>query len=255
MPGSPLRRRRPGRPPGRARLAVAGNAAVEGDLVQQVIEHLRGKIVSGSHPPGTTLPSEGDLARSLGISRTVIREAMRSLRSQGLIEMRQGARPRVARVDAGPSAEALRLLLQRSQFSLLQLTEARRPLESAIARHAASRASADQIAALETAIDELRRAKNLDARVAADVRFHNLLAVASGNPVFTVLLETLGRLLVASRKRTIRAAGPEPAIIGHTAILAAVARHDPDAAEAAMLDHLAWAEQDIRAAANVRPSS
>jgi DNA-binding FadR family transcriptional regulator len=234
---------------------VAGNAAVEGDLVQQVIEHLRDKIVSRSHPPGTTLLSEGDLARSLGTSRTVIREAMRSLRSQGLIEMRQGARPRVARVDAGPSAEALRLLLQRSQLSLLELTEARRPLESAIARHAASRASADQIAALETAIDELRRAKNLDARVAADVRFHNLLAVASGNPVFNVLLETLGRLLVASRKRTIRAAGPEPAIIGHTAILAAVARHDPDAAEAAMLDHLGWAEQDIRAAANVRPGS
>jgi DNA-binding GntR family transcriptional regulator len=67
--------------------------------------------------------------------------------------------------------------------------------------------------------------------------------------VFTVLLETLGRLLVESRKRTIRTAGPEPAIVGHAAILAAIARHDPDAAEAAMLAHLGWAEQDIKAAA------
>jgi DNA-binding FadR family transcriptional regulator len=85
-----------------------------------------------------------------------------------------------------------------------------------------------------------------DRRVAADVRFHELLAETTGNPVFTVLLKTLGGLLGESRRRTIRTAGVEPALIGHREILAAVERHDPHAADAAMRRHLDWAEDDIR---------
>lgn len=246
MPLAVRRRRPPGRPPGKARLAARRNAVIEGDLVAQVIGHLREQIVAGSYTAGMSLPSEGRLAESLAVSRTVIREAMRSLRSQGLIVMSQGARPRVASVDSRPTVEALAVLLQRSQTTLLQLTEARRPLESAIARHAAARATPGQIAALQQAVDDLRQAKTLEARVAVDLRFHGLLAEATGNPVFAVLLDTLGRLLAASRKRTIRAAGPQPAVEGHAAILAAVARRDPAAAEAAMLEHLAWAEAHLR---------
>jgi len=140
--------RRPGRPPGKARLAVAGKTEPEGDLVSQVIDHLRKEIVSGSCAAGMSLPSEGSLAESLGVSRTVIREAMRSLRSQGLIVMSQGARPRVAEVDLRPTVESLELLLKRSRTTLLQLTEVRRPLESMIARLAAKRVSDTQIAAL-----------------------------------------------------------------------------------------------------------
>jgi len=67
----PRRARRPGRPPGKSRLAVAGRAAAEGDLVAQVIGHLRKEIVSGSYAAGMSLPSEGDLAKSLTVSRTV----------------------------------------------------------------------------------------------------------------------------------------------------------------------------------------
>ena len=256
MPPSKSKRpRRPGRPPGKARLAVAGKAEPEGDLVAQVIDHLRKEIVSGSYSAGMSLPSEGSLAETLAVSRTVIREAMRSLRSQGLIVMSQGARPRVAEVDAGPAVESLGLLLTRSRTTLLQLTEVRQPLESRIAALAAERASAAQITALEAAIDDLEQATSLGGRVEADIRFHDLLAEATGNPVFGVLLKAIGGLLDQSRRRTIKAAGLEPAIIGHREILAAVARHDTQAAEAAMRRHLDWAAHDIRAAANKgRPS-
>lgn len=242
-------RRRPGRPPGKARLAVAGKAEPEGDLVAQVIDHLRKGIVSGSYAAGMSLPSEGSMADSLAVSRTVIREAMRSLRSQGLIVMGQGARPRVAEVDLRPAVESLELLLKRSRTTLLQLTEVRRPLESTIARLAAERATVAQTASLQAAIADLEQATTLADRVDADIRFHHLLAEATGNPVFSVLLQTLGGLLVASRRRTIRAAGPKPAIVGHRQILAAVQRHDAKAAENAMRRHLDWAEEDIKAAA------
>lgn len=212
----------------------------------QVIDHLRGGIVSGSYPPGMALPSEGRLAETLAVSRTVIREAMRSLRSQGLVVMSQGARPRIAAIDHGPTVESLDLLLRRSRTTLLQLTEVRRPLESTIACHAATRATAADVAALRASIADLERATNLESRVAADVRFHERLAVATGNPVFTVLLKTLGGLLGESRRRTIRTAGVEPALIGHREILDAVERHDPHAAETAMRRHLDWAEDNIR---------
>ena len=92
--------------------------------------------------------------------------------------------------------------------------------------------------ALAAAIDDLETASTLKGRVEADIRFHELLAAAAGNPVFTVLLKTLGGLLVESRRRTIQAVGPEPALVGHRDILAAVTRHDPAAAEAAMRRHL-----------------
>ena len=65
-------RRAPGRPPGRRRLG--GPAAPPGDLVAQVIDHVRGEIVSGARGPGTPLPSEGSLAESLAVARTVIRD-------------------------------------------------------------------------------------------------------------------------------------------------------------------------------------
>ncbi len=238
--------RRSGRPPGKARLAVGGKAEPEGDLVSQVIDHLRKEIVSGSYAAGTTLPSEGSMAESLAVSRTVIREAMRSLRSQGLIVMSQGARPRVAEVDLRPTVESFELLLKRSRTTLLQLTEVRRPLEATIAGLAAERAGDAHIAALQAAIDDLERATTLADRVDADIRFHDQLAEATGNPVFSVLLKTLGGLLEASRRRTIQSAGPKPALIGHREILAAIRKSDAKAAEAAMRRHLDWAEDDIK---------
>lgn len=245
MPARIRRRRAPGRPPGTPRLRGKGRKSAAGDLVTQVIDHLRRGIVSGSFSPGMALPSEGRLAETLAVSRTVIREAMRSLRSQGLVVMSQGTRPRIAALDPGPTVESLDLLLRRSRTTLLQLTEVRRPLESAIAGHAATRATESDVATLRASIIDLERAPNLETRVAADVRFHELLAEATGNPVFTVLLKTLGGLLGESRRRTIRTAGVEPALIGHREILAAVERHEPQAAATAMRRHLDWAEDNI----------
>jgi GntR family transcriptional repressor for pyruvate dehydrogenase complex len=251
------KRQRPGRPgrrPGKARLAMAGKGEPVGDLVAQVVDHLRKEIVSGSSAAGMSLPSEGSIAESLAVSRTVIREAMRSLRSQGLIVMSQGARPRVAEVDAGPTIQSLGLLLERSRATLLQVTEVRQPLETRIAALAAERATELQIKALEASIGDLERATSLGGRIEADIRFHDLLAEATGNPVFTVMLKAIGGLLDESRRRTIKAAGPGPAIIGHRRILAAVARRDPQAAEAAMRRHLDWAAHDIVRAAKKRRS-
>lgn len=218
------------------------------DMVAEVLQQLGDQIMSGGFGPEGVLPPEGTLAETLGVSRTVIREAMRMLRAQGLVEVSQGRAPRVK--PAGPEAAiaSLGLLLRRSEGTLLHLIEARRPLESEIARLAAERATAEQIERLEEENARLRGAEGLDERVEADVRFHRVLAESAGNPVFCLLLETIAGLLRESRRQTIAESGIEIAHAGHGDILDAVRRHDAERAKHAMLEHLQLAERDLRAA-------
>ena len=216
------------------------------NLVQTVVEQLRGQILEQRFGPEVELPPEGNLCEAFCVSRTVIREAMRTLRAQGLVEVSQGRPPRVKRADPQVTIDSLDALLRQSQVSLLHLVEARRPLEAEIAALAAQRATAMQIATLQEAITVQVAATSLKQQIEADVRFHDLLAEASGNPVFAMLLRTLVSLLRQSREKTISRTGKERALVGHRAILDAVGRHKPDKARAAMLDHLAMAEQDLR---------
>jgi len=142
--------------------------------------------------------------------------------------------------------ETLGALLARGENSLLRLVEVRRPLETEIASLAAERAAPGDVAALEEAIREMLSAGSMEARVEADLRFHDRLAAATGNPVFQILLATMAELMHRSRRQTLARSGVDAAVEGHRAVLAAVARHDPQAARQTMLDHLAKAERDLR---------
>jgi DNA-binding transcriptional regulator YhcF (GntR family) len=95
------------------------------DLVTHVTAGLRKHILAGKLQPGSELPPEAKLAESFGVSRTVIREAMRHLRSQGLVEVMRGRKPRVKAVSTEASVDAINLLLQRAEASLPHLLEAR----------------------------------------------------------------------------------------------------------------------------------
>lgn len=224
------------------------------DRVAEVLRQLREQITSGAFGHDGALPPEGTLAETFGVSRTVIREAMRTLRAQGLVEVSQGKPPRVKPADAQTAIDSLSLLLQRSQGTLLHVVEARRPLESEIALLAAERAGPRDFDRLQETIDRLTTVRTLDERVRADVEFHRILAETSGNPVFCLMLETISGLLCESRRRTLSQSGSEIAAIGHRAVLAALRRRDGIAAKAAMLEHLMLAERDLRAAEQRRIS-
>ncbi len=218
------------------------------DRVAQVLEQLRDQIMVGAFGLDGVLPPEGTLAVDLGVSRTVVREAMRMLRSQGLVEVSQGKPPRVKPADPQTAIDSLRLLLRRGHGTLLHMVEARRPLESEIAALAAERATPEHLKQLEESIEQLTSARTLEARIEADVQFHRLLAESTGNPVFCLVLETVSGPLHQSRRRTIAQSGVEVAAHGHRAVLTAVHRRDGRAARAAMLEHLTRAERDLRAA-------
>ncbi|HVX15406.1 MAG TPA: FadR/GntR family transcriptional regulator [Pirellulales bacterium] len=218
------------------------------DMVSEVLRQLSDQIMSGVFGPGGALPPEGALAETFGVSRTVVREAMRTLRAQGLVEVSQGKLPRVKPADPEAATASLALLLRRSAGTLLDLVEARRPLESEIALLAAERATPEDCDRLSAAIDHLVAARTLDDRVEADVQFHRTLGEATGNPVFCLMLETIAGLLRESRRQTLAQSGTEIAAQGHRAVLDAVRRGEGAAAKAAMLEHLNLAERDLRAA-------
>jgi DNA-binding FadR family transcriptional regulator len=215
------------------------------NLVEEVVARLGRQIVSGDLAPGQSLAPEGQLSLEIGVSRTVVREAMRILGERGLVEVSQGRPPRVKPADPAHVVTSLSTFLQRGDHSLLHLIEVRCPLEARIAAIAAQRATPDQLAAMEQANRHLAEAKKLDDRIEADLRFHDLLAESTGNPVFGLLLSPLANLMRLSRRQTLGRTGAERAAAGHEKILAAVRRGDADAAGQAMLEHLAMAKQDL----------
>ena len=215
------------------------------NLVADIIAAMQRQIVSGELAAGNPLPSEGELAAAFGVSRTVIREAMQTLRARGLVQGSQGKRAVVRSVDAQASVESIQLLMRRAGGSLHQLTEVRRPLEIEIAGLAAQRAKPPQIAALRDANRQLAAATDLETAAAADVAFHQRLAEASGNPLFVMLLSTIAGLLEESRRRTIAHSGLRLAVTEHEKILATIEAHEPAEARRAMTRHMQLIERDL----------
>jgi GntR family transcriptional repressor for pyruvate dehydrogenase complex len=244
LPTGKRPRRRRKNPPTDGRCRIPPLTRV--NLVEETVRRIETQVLSGAMAPGDALPPEGQLSRILGVSRTVVREAMRTLGARGLIEVSQGRLARVKPADPCDVVKALGTFFQRGKISLLKLVEVRRPLESEIAALAAQRATPEQIDRMAQANDRLASAASLKGKVSADVCFHDLLAEATGNPVFSLLLRTLSDLMSRSRRETLVRTGKERALRGHVAILDAVRRADPEAARRAMLEHLAYAEVDLR---------
>ncbi|MBN2580446.1 MAG: FadR family transcriptional regulator [Pirellulales bacterium] len=216
------------------------------NLVAEVVEHLESQILSGRYSDGQDLPVEARLSHHFGVSRTVIREAIRILSGRGLVEASQGRPTRVRPADPEHVQKTIGVFLRRGNHSLVQLVEVRRPLESEIAALAAQRATAEQLRELEAANEELARSKKIEQLVEADLCFHNLLAEATGNPVFGLLLKALVELLRRSRRKTLARTGKQRALTGHGEIYQAVRRGHPEQARAAMLRHLQRAEEDLQ---------
>jgi GntR family transcriptional regulator, transcriptional repressor for pyruvate dehydrogenase complex len=220
-------------------------------VVGSVIEQLEG-LIFGGFEPGEALPSEGKLAEALGVSRLTVREATRTLAARGLLEITQGRRPRVAAPNGALIGDFFKLAVRRDPRALLDLLDVRRALEVHNAVLAASRATKGDIADMEMSINVMRASENeSEAFHAADVRFHENLAAASGNRMLVFLIEAFADPLRESRLRSFaghraRGGGIEDVIQQHQAILDAVKDRSPKAAAEAMRYHLRQTESDLR---------
>ena len=201
---------------------------------------------------GEALPSERELMARLGVGRPAIREAMQSLETIGLIEIRHGGRARVVEPSVGRMVEqvgeTMAHLLANSPASLENLKEARATIEREMARIAARRRSdadivrlSELLAEQEGAIDDPPRFRALDGR------FHREIAGISGNPIFTVMIDAVFRWLSDFHAELVAVPGLENLTLSeHREILDAIRRGDAESAGVAMGAHLMRANELYR---------
>jgi GntR family transcriptional regulator, transcriptional repressor for pyruvate dehydrogenase complex len=204
-------------------------------VAHSVFARLHELIEGGGVGVGQKLPSEAELARTLGVSRPAVREALGGLRAMGLVESIAG-RGTFVTASVPPSGGPALL----GRYSTDELHEVRSHLEIPGARLAARRHGPEQIARLRSIVERSRGLDDPIEWVRLDVAFHVELAAMTGNRVQVLLVETLRQLLTEQSVAVARAEGRLAAATEeHQAILDAIAAEDGPKAEGAMAAHLA----------------
>ncbi|MGD0790463.1 MAG: FadR/GntR family transcriptional regulator [Terriglobales bacterium] len=215
-------------------------------VYEEVAKQIERLILNKLHP-GDKLPSERELAEMLQVSRSSIRDAIRGLELMGLVEPRQGAGTIVRELSAEAVVNPFANALKRRQELVSELLDFRKMLEPPLAARAAGHASPDEISEMEEILQ--RQEKKLshgDAAIDEDAEFHYSVALASGNSVVLKVLDILMDLLRDTRERSLQLKGrPQKSLAGHRRILAAIKRHDGEAAKAAMRRHIEDVEEIV----------
>jgi GntR family transcriptional repressor for pyruvate dehydrogenase complex len=197
--------------------------------------------------PGDKLPSERELAEMLSVSRSSIRDAIRSLELMGMVEPRQGAGTIVRELSSESMINPLASAIKRKEELIAELLDFRKMLEPPLAARAALRASPDQISEMEEILERQdQKLRAGESAIAEDSQFHYGIALASGNTVVLKVLDTLMDLLRDSRERSLQIEGrPEKSLAAHRRILSAIKRRNSEAARAAMLEHIEKVEEIV----------
>jgi GntR family transcriptional regulator, transcriptional repressor for pyruvate dehydrogenase complex len=207
---------------------------------EQLAALLRERITSGDLREGERLPSEVSLAEQAGVSRSTVREALRTLQEAGLIVR---ASPRVmvvARRDEDPAFRELRHELRRRNVTFHHLHEALVTLEPELARFAAERADADDMRQLRLAVAaQERNLEHFREWSRLDEEFHLAVAEMSGNPALIIARAPISQLLVPVLHRFIRSTThTEHATRYHRRIIREIEAGDPDTAAAMTRRHV-----------------
>ena len=210
-------------------------------LPDRVKAQLLGMISAGELAPGDRLAPERELASEMGVSRNVVREAIRSLVDSNVLEARHGAGVFVDSLRMESLVEPLIMVLSLESATLHSLAQARVTIEPGIAALAAERGSENDLRALEELLEEGRRtaAENSQRFMQIDVELHERIVRMTDNPFLLRIMEGVGHLARSSRRFTnIFPRMREAAHADHERIVAALRARDPEAARDAMREHL-----------------
>jgi GntR family transcriptional repressor for pyruvate dehydrogenase complex len=225
------------------------------NLAQGVVAYISDRIRDGELNPGDKLPTESEIMRILGVSRTVVREAISHVQAAGLVETRHGIGTFVLEPPP-PHTLGLDPTTVVTMRDVLAILELRISLETEAAGLAASRRSDTQLQQLRAALDVFQAsARSGGETVPSDMQFHLLIAQSSGNRYFHDILSHLGsNIIPRARLNSAKLAKDDPAtymervIHEHEDIYNAIARKDPESARAAMRTHLSNSRERLRRA-------
>jgi GntR family transcriptional repressor for pyruvate dehydrogenase complex len=216
-------------------------------LYEQIVQQIEDSILGGDLKGGEQLPAERELAQQFGVSRTAVREAMKTLREKGLVEAYAGRGTFVTHGTARSMRQTLdRMMRTGPSEGAVHLVEVREILEPEIAALAARRADEDARSAMRESITVMDAARlDPEGFIEGDLDFHLALAEAAGNPLILSLIDSIVGLLREQRLRTYYVdGGPERGQYHHKRILEAIERRDPRSARDAMYAHLRQVRED-----------
>jgi GntR family transcriptional repressor for pyruvate dehydrogenase complex len=219
------------------------------NLSDRVAHHLMDHIRTNRLASGERLPSEVRLSADLKISRGIVREAYRALRSAGILEISNGRSPRVGALRSTGLIHVLQHALSTQQASPEQALDLRAAIEVRAAELAAEKRSDADIEDLSGAVRGMKRAKrNIDVFVQHDVHFHERLGTATGNPLFALISSALGEAMATSVRAGMESRSDQAQVVrvveSHQDIVDAIIARDSKAAGVCMERHF----QDARLA-------
>lgn len=219
-------------------------------LTDKAIARIRELIRSGELPPGAKLPPEQQLASELGLSRNLMREAVKALVVARVLEIRRGDGTYVTSLEPALLLEGLGAAVELLRGdTLLELTEVRRLFEPVATGLAAGRISEDALLEVRRHLDAMRRARDdVELLNEHDTAFHRAVVAATGNSTLVTLLEGISSRTVRARvwRGLVDDDAGDRTIAEHEAIYAALAARDATLAEAAALMHVSATERWLR---------
>lgn len=216
-------------------------ATRRGSLPLQVARAIAQRILTGTYPPGQTIPVESELMEEFGVSRSAVREAIKLLSAKGLLATRPKLGTQI-RPEAQWSHLDPDLLTWRAEMGVEEefarhLAEVRGLFESEAAALAAKRATPEQRRLILEAAAQMRQAATLDQQVAADLAFHRHVLEAAGNPLLLSLGAAVWGALAHSFAAGVRNSDNwKAALQRHHQVAEAIARGDSQAARQTMLE-------------------
>ena len=210
------------------------------NLYEEAAKKIEDLILNDELQCGQKLPSEKKMAEAFGVSRNILREAVKILKERGLVDIRNGDGVYITKPPSAIFKRMLNRILILSDVQLRDVFEIRLALEARICEIVAQKATDDDIKQLEDIFDLMHENYKCEAILPQlDIKFHLTLASLTGNPLFISYIEPLSDYLinlfsVTARVPTFKDLGE----VYHYRIIQAIKAHDPKRAKEAITDHL-----------------
>ena len=217
-------------------------------VVDDVLDQMKAQILSGNWSSGTKIPGEMELTRIFGVSRVSIREAIHRLVGMGILSIRHGDGTYIAEILPKDYFNALLPALLIEAVSLQELLEFREMIEVESARHAATRATEEDIGRMRDILAAMKRQEGNHPRFALeDLNFHTALALATHNSVIVKVNAIMHDMLKKAMEEIVVQTGFQGGMRYHARILEAVTARDPQTAMDVMREHIRSTISQIQA--------
>ncbi len=218
-------------------------------IYEEVVGQLHQLIDAGKLKAGDRLPSERELAETFRVSRSSVREAIKTLENEGMVVTRPGSGTFLTTVNVEAIIPSLASLLSRGKDALIDLFEMRCLVEPSIAALAAERATpADILRLKEICTKQAQQIDRETSAVDSDAAFHLTIGRATHNAALQRLVASIVEILKPIREKSLQTPGrAHKSLASHRAILVAIERHDPELARQAMQQHIQAVEENVLA--------